>query len=43
VVWEGTPGNRRPYPDLGTTLDAVEEQRIHVRKFSGGDVTDAEG
>lgn len=31
------------FPDLGTTLDAAEERRIHERMFSGQDVTDPEG
>lgn len=31
------------FPSLGTTLDPVEEQRIHTRMFSGQDVTDPEG
>ena len=31
------------FPDVGTTLDTVEEQRIHERMFSGHDVTDPDG
>ena len=37
------PGTVAQFPDVGPTLDAVEERRIHERMFSGHLVTDPEG
>jgi len=40
VLREGTT---EEFPDVGTTLDFTQEERIHQRMFSGDSVTDPEG